>query len=117
MSNLSPLKHKVKKSQRKEHIDSAPTHHPKQGDSAITSYMSRLSASMKGDTQKRYNIVLPQGLFDEIQCVADNEGVTVVDILRRFIKLGLLATWISERPDAALVIKEGDSERELLMFS
>jgi hypothetical protein len=37
-------------------------------------------------------------------------------MLRRFIRLGLLATQIQERPDAALIFREGDREREILLL-
>lgn len=65
---------------------------------------------------KKYNLALPQALFDELQEVADKRHTTVVELLRRFIKLGLIATQIDETPGAALIIREGDKEREILIL-
>lgn len=65
---------------------------------------------------KRYTLVIPQDLYDEVQRLADERQTTVVDLFRRFIRLGLLAMYIQEKPDAALVIKEGDTEQRLLML-
>ncbi len=65
---------------------------------------------------KRYTLVLPKELFDEVQRVADARHTTVVDMLRRFIKLGLLSVQLEEAPDAALLIREGESEREILLL-
>lgn len=65
---------------------------------------------------KKYNLALPQALFDELQEVADKRHTTVVELLRRFIKLGLIAIQIDETPDAALIIREGDKEREILIL-
>jgi hypothetical protein len=65
---------------------------------------------------KRYNLTLPAELFDEIQQLADERHTTVVDLLRRFIKLGLLAIKLEEDPDAALIIREGDQERQILIL-
>ena len=48
--------------------------------------------------------------------LAERQQTTVVEVLRRFIKLGLLATEIQERRDAALIIREGDREREILLL-
>ena len=70
---------------------------------------------MTGDT-KRYTLVLPQELFDEVQEVADARHTTVVGLLRQFIKLGLMAVELEDRPDAALLIRDGESEKEIRML-
>jgi ATP-dependent Clp protease ATP-binding subunit ClpA len=67
-------------------------------------------------TNKRYSLVLPESLFDQVQALADREQTTVVDVMRRFIKLGLLATEIQATPGSALIIREGGKERELLIL-
>lgn len=65
---------------------------------------------------KRYNLALPEDLYAEVQALADRQHTTVVELLRRFIKLGLLATAVQERRDAALIIREGEKEREILLL-
>ena len=65
---------------------------------------------------RRYSLVLPLELFDEVQKLADSRHTTVVEILRKFIKLGLLAIQIEETPDATLLIREGDTEREIILL-
>jgi ATP-dependent Clp protease ATP-binding subunit ClpA len=65
---------------------------------------------------KRYSLVLPESLYQEVQELSDREQTTVVEVMRRFIKLGLLATRIQETPDASIVIREGGRERELLIL-
>jgi ATP-dependent Clp protease ATP-binding subunit ClpA len=65
---------------------------------------------------KRYSLVLPESLFNEVQDLSEREQTTVVEIMRRFIKLGLLATRIQATPNAALVIREGEREREILLL-
>jgi ATP-dependent Clp protease ATP-binding subunit ClpA len=65
---------------------------------------------------KRYSLVLPESLFQEVQELSEREQTTVVEVMRRFIKLGLLATRIQETPDASIVIREGGRERELLIL-
>jgi hypothetical protein len=66
---------------------------------------------------KRYNLVLPENLFDEVQRVAEERQTTVVDLLRRFIKLGLLALEIEDSPDKALLIRDGNIERQILILT
>lgn len=70
----------------------------------------------KSDGLKRYNLVLPETLFDELQKLAEERHTTVVELLRRFIKLGLLTIQLEETPGAALLIREGDTEREVVFL-
>jgi hypothetical protein len=65
---------------------------------------------------KRYTLVLPTELYNEVQRVADAKHTTVVDIIRRFIKLGLLLVQVEGTPDAALLIREGDSEKQIVLL-
>lgn len=73
-------------------------------------------ANTRDSSIKRYNLVLPEELFDEVRREADEHGTTVVDLIRRFIKLGLLAMNIQEDPDSALIIRKGDTEKELILL-
>ena len=72
---------------------------------------------MSVNNLRRYSLVLPEDLFNEVERLADERQVTVVELLRRFIKLGLLAVQIENSPDKALLIREGDRDRELLILA
>lgn len=65
---------------------------------------------------KRYNLVVPEDLFNELQQLAEARGTTVADLLRRFIKLGLIALQVDQDPNSALIIREGGTEREILLL-
>jgi len=69
----------------------------------------------KKDT-KRFNLVLPNDLVKRVQKIADEEHTSVVEILRRFIKIGLLAVEIQKKPGAALILREGDDEKQILLL-
>jgi hypothetical protein len=69
-----------------------------------------------GNRSKRYSLVLPRDLYDEIEKLAQSRHTTVVDVMRRFLKLGLLVARAEASPDAALVIREGDTEREVIFL-
>jgi len=60
--------------------------------------------------------VLPEELYQELQALADHRHTTVVDLLRRFVKLGLLVAKAEESPDMAFILREGDKERELVLL-
>lgn len=66
--------------------------------------------------QKRYSLVLPQDLFDEIQKVADSNGSTVLDVMRKFIKLGLIAIEVENDPNSELIIRTGDKEQKVIFY-
>ncbi len=65
---------------------------------------------------KRYNLVLPEELYTELQTVADRHHTTVVELIRRFVKLGLLVAKAEESPDTAFLIRKGDEEQRLLLL-
>ena len=60
-------------------------------------------------------LVLPEDLFDQVKSLADERGVAVVAVLREFIGLGLLAEKIKKSPDSELLIKEGETVRQILL--
>jgi hypothetical protein len=65
---------------------------------------------------KRYNLVLPEEMYTELEKVAHKRHTSVVEMLRRFIKLGLLVDQIDDRPEAELVIREGSRERQIVLI-
>jgi ATP-dependent Clp protease ATP-binding subunit ClpA len=65
---------------------------------------------------RRYSLVLPDELFAEVERLAERQQTTVVELLRRFTRLGLLAVQLQDRPDAALIIREAGTERQLLLL-
>jgi hypothetical protein len=66
---------------------------------------------------RRYSLVLPEELYCEVEQLARERHTSVVELLRRFIKLGLLAVQIENSPGKALLIREGDKERQLLLLT
>ena len=68
------------------------------------------------DKTKRYNLVLPQPLFDELQKIADERHSTVLEVLKQFIRLGLLVSKTEMSPGARVIVREGERERELMLI-
>lgn len=62
-------------------------------------------------------ILVPPELSAELTRIADSRGVKVVELMRQFIKLGMLAAMIEEDPNSALVIRQVDGiDQELLLI-
>ncbi len=71
---------------------------------------------------KRYNLAIPTDLFDEIKDVADKRHISLVELLRKFIKIGLIVSKVEDNPNAAIIIREdsqngsGVREREIILY-
>ena len=65
---------------------------------------------------RRYQLVVPEELFAEVQLLASERGTTVIDLLRRFIRLGLMVARTEDSPDEKFIIREGDSERQVILL-
>lgn len=76
----------------------------------------RSTTALKQRGMKKYQIVVPESLFEEIEKIADSRQTTVIDIIRRFLKLGILTSRIEGTPNAGLFIREGESEREIILL-
>lgn len=66
--------------------------------------------SASNNSLKRYSLVIPTELFNEVKALADSQHTTVVEVLRRFIKMGL---FITKTPNCKVVIIEDDKEQEI----
>ncbi|MFM8321315.1 MAG: ribbon-helix-helix protein, CopG family [Chloroflexota bacterium] len=65
---------------------------------------------------KRYNLVVTEEMYAQLEQVARKRHTSVVEILRRYIKLGLIVEEIDERPGAELLIREGARERQIVFL-
>lgn len=73
-------------------------------------------AAKSNQATRRYNLVLPEVLYDELQAVADREGTSVVDVLRVFIKMGLLIDKVNISSDGKFLLRENNTDREIKVF-
>lgn len=61
---------------------------------------------------KRYSLVLPEELFQHLDRIAEKDGVTLKDVLRRFIKIGLyLDRTLEKNPEASFIIRDGNEDK------
>lgn len=66
--------------------------------------------------RKRYNLVLPEELFDAVQQMAHEKDTTVVDLIRKFLRLGLVIADVEKSDLATIYVREGDQERKIHLF-
>jgi ATP-dependent Clp protease ATP-binding subunit ClpA len=65
---------------------------------------------------RRYTLVFPEELFGQVEQLAAAEHTTVVELLRRFTKLGLMAAAVQKEPGSALLIRDGEGERQIVLL-
>lgn len=63
---------------------------------------------------KRYNFALPEELYNELQAIADKQSVSVVDVIRQFIKLGLFVNKLSQT--SKLLVRENNVDKEVILI-
>lgn len=68
-------------------------------------------------TQKhRFNLVIPDPIYKELYQIASQEDVPVTEVIRKFIKVGLIAYDAQQDPEKKLIIRERDTDIELLLI-
>lgn len=63
--------------------------------------------------EKHYRLELGADIYHELEKTAVTREMSVAELLREFIKLGLVAVHVQNTPGSMLLLREGDHEREL----
>lgn len=72
--------------------------------------------SSRAKSEKRYNLSLPNDLYYELDRIANKHNTTKLEVIRKFIKLGLVAENVESDPNSHLIIKDDKGERELMIM-
>lgn len=64
---------------------------------------------------KRYQLVIPNSMYDVIKEIADTENSTVLETIRRLIRYGLTLYTILKDRENQLIIRNGNVEREVVL--
>jgi hypothetical protein len=56
--------------------------------------------------RSRYNLDLPDSIYDELKEVAHKRRRSVAELVRRFIEFGLIAEKVQDAPDSAVLFRE-----------
>lgn len=65
---------------------------------------------------RQYSVTLPTEVVKEIKKIAAENKTTEVEVVRKFIKLGLLAAHVEHSENEALQLRTGDTVQELTLF-
>lgn len=65
---------------------------------------------------KRFNLTMPMETFEELEAISQTDGRTVVDVIRRFISLGMLIREIQARGAEVLIREEGKEDKLIVIL-
>jgi len=82
-------------------------------EAAVKAYAAE---STQRSATRRYHLAVSEDLMQALQDVAKRQGVSVADVLRKFIKLGLFIDRLEGRSDVEILIKEGEQYQRLILF-
>jgi hypothetical protein len=56
--------------------------------------------------ESRYTLSLPTEIYNELREIAEHRGLSVKDVVRQCLKIGLVAIKLDEDPEKELIVKE-----------
>ncbi len=68
---------------------------------------------MKATTN--YNLKIPTDTYNNLKRIAEQEGTTIADLLRKATKLLLFVRSIKDDPEARLLVKRGGEIQEIVL--
>lgn len=66
--------------------------------------------------KKRLNLALPEPLYEKLASLANERDVTVTELLRAFIKLGLVIIEFEDK-EQGLYMKEEDTYQKVILIT
>lgn len=73
---------------------------------------ARAAASQTGNV----TVTLPPDVVAQLRALAAARETTVDQLVLRFVRLGLLAIAVQEKPNGAVIVREGTREREIILI-
>lgn len=64
----------------------------------------------------RYNLVLELKVHDELQGIATSKGITFAELIRKYIRLGLIVSALEDESGSKLIIRTDDTEKEIILI-
>jgi hypothetical protein len=64
---------------------------------------------------KRYHLEIQETLYKQVEDIAIENGITVVQVLRRFIKIGLMGIEAQKTPGGGLIVRDENGDRMMYL--
>lgn len=81
---------------------------------SVRTQQSKTTNESATSAMKSYKLILPSGLYAELEAVAKNHHCSVVSIMRKCLQIGLIAIDANDDPNKSLILRDGESEMRLV---
>jgi hypothetical protein len=68
------------------------------------------------DDNKRYPLVLPQELWNQVQKASEEKNISAAEFTRRSLKLTLMAVELEKTPGDGLIARKNGKNRKFKVF-
>ena len=68
----------------------------------------------RGLSVKRYNLLMPEDLFNRLEVLANEKQVSLAELIRTFLKIGLILVELQHDDSVSIVVRDSNRERELM---
>ena len=66
-------------------------------------------------TKTNYNMAIPSDTYKSLKKIAEQDGTTIAELLRRAIKWFLFVRTVKLDPEARLLVEQGGETREIII--
>ena len=70
----------------------------------------------KGGEVKRYNMIIPEDLYNEVERLAEEKHTSMIELFRNFIKFGLVVNRLNDEGAELIIRKNGEDKHIVLMW-
>lgn len=63
---------------------------------------------------KRYNMVIPTELYNDVEALANSKHIAVIELLRNFIKFGMTISKLNDE-GAEIIVRQNGVDKQILI--
>ena len=71
------------------------------------------SDAMNDKRRRRYNLILPDEVFSQVERIANEWGTSYKEVIQRLLKVGFIVVEAERSEDKAVYIQEGESLKQI----
>jgi hypothetical protein len=80
------------------------------------SYLTKRKSTTRSHSTLRRNVAIPEALYEQLRDVAEERDLTIVEVLRKFIRLGLIFNKVEQTSNEDLcVVRDGKPAERIVL--
>ncbi len=74
------------------------------------------TGSTPSGKRANYHLSMPVSLHKELEAIAKGRQISIAELMRQFLRLGVVASKLQESPDSRLCVAEGDKIQQIIVL-